>query len=311
MPLSDLTRNRDNTANSLITPSAQPCGARTVSVSELGALQRSLCPRSLCDRTRRSVLACVSGPGCPRSCRRLCHCFCEASAVSMSGPGALGPALCVGPGTLCVGPGALCQGSLRGPAAPCVGAQCSLSRVGVGPRGPFSKNRFVTSRRSMCRAPALSGSQSGPGSPLPTLFVSGPASVWAFRGSFGGLSVSGPALCVGVRVTGTGALCVGARCSVSGRGAHCVGSLCRGLVLSVMCRPPIRPRKPRAPSAHPRATHPAPRAPKLRSACHPSSPARSFFQERIPNLTAWGEKHVFLYQNVPKHGNNASIICTG
>ena len=140
----------------------------------------------------------------------------------MSGPGALGARR-----SLCRGP-ALC---VSGPTAPCVGARCSLSSVGVGATTPFlchipavCVSGPSTFRRGLCRGPAV----------LPALFLSGP------RGP--ALFVSGPRrpallLCVGARrsVSGPGALCVGAQRSVCRGPALFVsaGSVCRGPALSV------------------------------------------------------------------------------
>ena len=138
-------------------------------------------------------------------------------------------AVCVGARRSVSGPGALCVGArhsfyqtrrslCRGPAAPCVAARCSLSRLGVGawrssPKTLFSRYRrsvcrvwrflsvcrgsticaCVGARRSVCRGPAslCQGPARGP-----ALFVSGP----------GALCVGGPALFL----SGSGALCQGA-----------------------------------------------------------------------------------------------------
>ena len=42
------------------------------------------------------------------------------------------------------------------------------------------------------------------------------------------------------------------------------------------------------------ATHPAPRTPRLRSTCHPSSPARSLFPGENPNLTVGGKIEITI-----------------
>ena len=65
-------------------------------------------------------------------------------------------------------------------------------------------------------------------------------------------------------------------------------------------RPQSGPQDASGPAAHPDQSDLV-RARQLRSACHPFSPACSLFQERTPNLTAWGKRracncsaHAFL-----------------
>ena len=139
------------------------------------------------------------GPGADTDRRSLCRapalflsdsvisvwspdCLCSgarrSSALSVSGPGALRRSLCVG-----------------------TGAGCSLSRVGVrawrsSPKTPLPRpgSLRVGPRRF------LSGSVSGPGGPLPALFVSGPGALCR-----GPAVLSQRSFCRGL------ALCVGAR----------------------------------------------------------------------------------------------------
>ena len=168
-----------------------------------------------------------------RSQQSVCRAPALSVAVSVGARQSSSGAVCAGAGALCrvlalfvSGPALLASG----PAAPCVGARCSLSRVGVGPGGPPPRLYFpgtlsrpndlcVAARRSLCRGPALC--LSGPGAlcagarrsvcRCPALFVSGP----------GALSIDSGALCQGVCGARTfflyrssalfSALCVGAR----------------------------------------------------------------------------------------------------
>ena len=165
------------------------------------------------------------GPAVPWSCRRLGRCFCEASAVSMSGP-----ALFVsGPGALCIRARARPALLASGPGAPCVGARCSLSRVGVGARWSSPKTPApgalwgpalcVGARRSVsrpgafcvCVGAARSFFVSGPGALCrgPALFVTG-ARRSLCRGP--ALLCRAPALFA----SGPGTLSIGLRTSLSG-----------------------------------------------------------------------------------------------
>ena len=151
-------------------------------------------------------------------CRGPALLLCVGARRSVSGPGALSVfarRFVLGPGSplpalFLSGPGALCRGLVlflsgpgapslcRGPALLCLRRGPALSGVGVGARHSSRKTVFVRSRQFVCRGPRrfLSRSLSGP--PLPALFVSGPALFVSGR-----RSVSGP-----------GAPCVGARCSL-------------------------------------------------------------------------------------------------
>ena len=286
-------------------------------MSEPGALcigvRRSLCrDPALSGSLYRAPALSVSGPR--SSLRRapcsLCRARCRASPLSVSGPSTLplcGPrrSLCPRPAlsALCVGPrrarsvSGLRVGvrrflalrrvavlSASGPGTFCVGggpgAFCVLSLAVSGP----APNTVCQARRSLCRAPALSVS---------------------------GCCARPLSICVGVRRLGT--LCVGARrslpLSVSGPGALCVSA-----PSSLRAPAPIRTL--RAPSSdirsalalhatyplptNPRATHPGRKStapirvwsagPQLRSACHPSSPARSLFSRREPQALLFGGK---------------------
>ena len=125
----------------------------------------------------------------------------------MSGPGALGrgPALCVGARrSLYWDPALLASG----PAAPCVGARCSLSRVGAEALRSFPKCYFPSAGLAL---PSCLKSNN--------LYIGAQSSLRR-----------GPALCL----LGPGALCIGARRFVSGPGGLCVGArrfVCRGPAL--------------------------------------------------------------------------------
>ena len=208
---------------------------------------------ALCVGARRSVCRgpalFVSGPALSVGARR---------SFFVSGPGALcagarlsfhrAPALSV---RVCVEPGLFLYRSSALLSALCVGARhsppFSLCRdpalcVGVcvrAWRSPVaSETGSVTLRRSLCRGPALF--LSGPGG-LCRLFASGAALCVGARRSLRravfsqdsllhapAVCVSGPgAFCRGLcrgRAVLSGALCVGARRSVSGPGAFCVGA---------------------------------------------------------------------------------------
>ena len=211
--------------------------------------------------------------------------MCRGLALSMSVPVALyvgtrrslyrGPALSLyrapalpvsGSGALCVGARrSLCRAltlSASGPGALCVGPRAHLCRAPA-----LSRGRALGPALDRCR----------PGACLPSALCVGPRAVcvWARRSLcwFPALSVSG-----------LGAFSLSRR-SLSAR-ALFVGrsrrSLCRGPALSVspdaLCI---------GPGALRWSRHAAPwsAGPQLRSACHPSSPARSFFPERTPHLT--------------------------
>ena len=149
------------------------------------------------------------------------------------------------------GPGGLCVGPLSGPNAVCVGARS------LGGASALRSVLEASLNISLYQAQGLS-------------VYLGPA-----------LSVSGP-----------GAFCrcrdpvvLSQHCLCQGPGSLWGGARCRVPALAARIRvPPIRQQR-LVGSAH--ATHPA-AGPQLRSACHPSSLARSLFQERIPNLTGWG-----------------------
>ena len=202
-------------------------------------------------------------------------------------------ALCVGPRHSVSAPGALPPLSVSGRDALCVGPGRSRSR------GPGARRRSPAlcvsglAALSLSRAPTLS--VSGPGALCVRARCEGPAlcrSLWqdlCRAPAFSPLSVLSPAA-LSLFVSGPNAFCVRPRCSlcrapacrrapgalcvgpgafhvgrrpalsVSGPGALCVGtrhSLCRG-----------------RPSGF--------AGPQLRSACHPSSPARSLFPGENP-----------------------------
>ena len=201
----------------------------------------------------------------------------------------------------------------------------SVSAPALSVWGPGFLCRAPPFSRSLCRGPALSLCRA-PGALCVwarRLCVAGPALSVSGTGAFvSNCSVGAPPL----SVSGCGALCVGPRALCVG-GALC-GSLCWALplfelgsgpavqirvfihphVTHTVFQPPTQtssdprcgPFSARSTSSLPepiRGTHPTssdPRAPsgpanpQLRSACHPSSPARSLFQERTPNLTVWG-----------------------
>ena len=145
-------------------------------------------------------------------------------------------------------------------------------------------------------------------------------------------SKSGPgALCVGAQSGGdrralTRSLCQAPALSVFWSGTLCVGpdAPCVGVPLLSrwLCLARARSSDPRVrlhlihavrgpstqirvspiPSAGPklqnaRATHPA-AGPQLRSACHPSSPARSFFQERNPKPYCLGDYNRIIHYSI-------------
>ena len=233
-------------------PALYLCRGPTLFLSGPGALCQGLCrgsvsgPDGFCFGAGRSSTLFVSRPGTLQ--RSLCVEVCVGARRSSPDTFVSGLALFIlGPSGLCVE----AQRSVRqGPAhfvsrpgAVCVGARRSLSRPVALCRGP-----------ALCigpRARRSVRSASGPGAPLPTLSLSGPAAC-----------VSGPGACCqgpALFMSGPGGLCVEAQRSVAlfGRGAAlCVWG-----------------------SAWPCATqNPSPSGPalpsacQLRSACHPFAP---------------------------------------
>ena len=295
-------------------------------------------PGALCVRPRRSL--CWGPALCVWPRRSLCRAPVEAqrslyrgSALTMSGPGAPRQGLCRGAavlssGRLCVGVGArvsgrrsvkvLCVGPHVGPGA--VGARRSVSSLAlcVEPGALCRVGARRSSPNTPCLAPvsvvsggsqALSAVMSGPGGLCVGPCLPGPA-----------FSVSGPAL----SVSGPGALCrTPAVCVVARQSLPRARSACRGpalwAALSVsgsgarvhlhrvwafnsptpICAPVLR-----ASSSDPRATHSHSDlvGPRLRSSCHPSSPAIPHsdprathpFQGRTPNLNVWGKIEISI-----------------
>ena len=266
--------------------------------------------RSLC-RGCGGLLLFVMGPGalCVGPRRSLCR----APALSVSGPGAL----CVGPWrSLRRGPAGVRLNhcyvfiitTYLGRSIPfrCGIAAPAMGINGTSPAGrPASLSRGPALSPSLCRdlcwAPALSVSGPGPLCVGPSMLsVSDPAAL--------SLSVSGPStLCVGA-----GALCVGPRHSLCrGPGALCIEprhsfAVCVGprhsLSLFVVGPGPAAQvrlirmspiRSTRAPNACSPIRAPSSDARQLRSTCHPSSPARSFFPGENPN-TVWGMMLVII-----------------
>ena len=235
------------------------------------------------DGLRRSVSGSVSGPGAalrwaPALCGRLCvrarRSLCGAPALSLSGPGSLcvrarrsvsGPGALLSVGRLAVYVGALCRARLS--VTVCVVARRSSPQAPVSASGPGT----LCVRRSLCRGPAL--------------FVSVPSTLCR------ALSVSGPrdSSCPALSVLGPGR-----------PGALCVGPSQLRPIWLAGSNPRARRSAPDPRATHPAACHPSSHGSQPRSACHiqpraPSSdprathPAgRSLFQERTPNLPAWG-----------------------
>ena len=151
-----------------------------------GALQRSLCPRSLRQAPQRFPDAFCVGPpwslcrpsalyvGARRSLCQARRSLCGGSAIWFSVSGALRQSTCQSPGALYVGarrsslrrgrPGALCVGpalSVSGPDGLCVGAGRSWCRgPALSVSGPSAL--CVGARHSLCRGPGLQRSVSGP-----------------------------------------------------------------------------------------------------------------------------------------------------
>ena len=251
----------------------------------------ALCFGRLCARVGGPALSgglCVSAQ----------HSLCRAPALSLSGPRAFGWFLCWGLAlSLSPSVGArrcLCQGmsgpsavsgpggplptlSVPGPGGLCVGARRSLCQASVV--------------SVLCRGPALSVSR--PGVAFGRFLCRGPA-LSLYVGARRCLCRGPRCLCQGLALSG--GLCVGARrslCRGAGPGNLCQG-LCQGpavLPQPSLCRasgPPIRSRGP----PDQRATHPS-TGPQLRSACHPSSPARSLFPAENPKPYCLGETTLY------------------
>ena len=303
------------------------CQASALSVSGPGALCRASAllsgPGAPCSGPGSLGRGSVWGFGgsgalCVESRRSLCR----ASALSGSGPN-----------TLSVGPGALCVGARRCSLWACPFA---LRRAGrstgalrVGPRSSL-RRLCVGSQRFLCRAPTLS--VSGPSAPClvsgPALSVSGLCWGARLQDVFVGmfvrdlLSVSDPAaLYVGPSAlhVGPGALCVRSRHSLCRApplpgvllvGRHslalCVGPSTLWLFalgsgpaaqIRVFILSPIRSAGPH-PHVPARIRVPPIRPASPRSACLPSSPARSLFPGEIPKPYHLGERERY---NVSKH----------
>ena len=202
-------------------------GAWIVSVSELGALQRSLRGPSLSGDLCRDPALCVG--------------MCVGAAV-FDGVGDWVPVSVRLRRSLC-----RARRSVSGPGAPCVGARRSLCR---GPGGPLP--RLPLSRPSgLCVAPRAFcvGARRFVSGHAALSLCRGPALfVWARR------EERGPALFL----SGSGALC---------RKLRAPSSHLRATHPAPICLPPSRHRAPssdpcathpaRTPSSHPRATHPA------------------------------------------------------
>ena len=276
-----------------------------VSVSGPAALRHSLCQGgpavSVFSQRSRGLALSVSEPG-------LCV-----------GVLCRGPAVCVGPvGALCVGlrwspcrdPALfLCQRRARLCLALCQGLQWS---------GPSAL--CVGALHSLCRAPALSVSRpalsvgvcvlrtalSGPGTLCrgPALSVSGRRS----------LRLSAPALCrcpvlstcpcslCRAPVRSRRSLCLGLALCVGAWRFLCRGSSCQGSALCVGPRRSLFSSSPdlsgwagfeaqlQSACAPIRVPPIQPPGPQLRSACHPSSPARSLFSGENPKPYCLGDK---------------------
>ena len=177
-------------------------------------LNAKTCKDSLC----KVAAVCVSGPGA--FCRSLCRglavifrlCLCRGPSLCVGAR----RSLCRGPVFLASGPGALCPGSASGPPNTFF-SRYRRSVLGLPLTVCLSRPNAlcVGARCSLCRALALF--MSGPGGPLPALFLSGPAvCVGARRGALCG----GPA-----RLLSVGAWrSLGPALFVSGPGAPCAGS---------------------------------------------------------------------------------------
>ena len=228
--------------------------------------------------------------------------MCRGPALSMSVPGASMSepgALCIGvQRSLCRGP-ALSRRSVLGPGSLCIGPLCSLYRAPA--RSVSGPSLSVSGLRALCVGPRRSLH------PAPALSVSGPGALRVGpERSPGALCVGprrslcpGPALDLcqapalsrrslcraGERWAPARSICVGPRAcpalSVSGRPR----SLCRG-----PCRvKALSPRRSLTPIHVPIHVR-GPLTQIRRSACHPSSPARSIFPGENPKPYCLGEK---------------------
>ena len=292
-------------------------GALSISVSGRGGfcVGPRLClsgPGAICVEPRRSLPLCVGArhslcwglrslPLCVGPRRSLCDALAVSGALCVRAR----RSLCRGPASLCRGPALspfLCRGlavSVSGPVALCVSSQRFLCQdPGYLCRG-LALGFFVGAWRSLCQGPALF---------VPLSLCRAPALSVRTRCSL----CRGPVLSLCDVLGLPGALFFFFRQifllkyfllqrlrSVSGPCAP-RRSLCQALCPTNVREPPGHPpafsSDPRAtypfrgpPTQDSRATHPV-RGPQLRSACHPSSPARSFFSGENPKPYCLGDK---------------------
>ena len=251
-----------------------------------------------------------AGPGASSECR--------GPALFVPGPGApcVGARRCwvgVGarpssPGALSVrarrsvsGPNALCVGARRfvsWPGALRIGARRSLCRGLVRHLSVVGRRSLFGGRRSLCRGPALSvGARRRDRRSLcraPALFVSARHSLYLAAAISVRVCLE-PGLFLYRSLALFGALCRGPTLSYRAPAISVTVCLEPGLFLDYarrsptvrLCRaaagPSSRATAARAPSRVPPIRH------RLRSACHPSSPARSLFPGENPKPYCLGE----------------------